>query len=70
MIAVKKVEQQSIDEAIAALLKEVRFTPDKGKGIFIKPNVVIGTGGSAIITSPGVVESMLRYFSVFKLIIG
>jgi len=70
MIAVKKVEQQSIDEAIAALLKEVRFTPDKGKGIFIKPNVVIGTGGSAIITSPGVVESLLRYFSGFKLIIG
>jgi uncharacterized protein (DUF362 family) len=70
MIAVKKVEQQSIDEAIAALLKEVRFTPEKGKGIFIKPNVVIGTGDSSIITSVEVVESLLRYFSGYKLIIG
>ena len=60
MIAVKKVEQQSIDDAIVTLLKEVGFTPDKAKGIFIKPNVVIGTGGSAIITSPAVVESLLR----------
>ena len=70
MIAVKKVEQQSIDETIAALLKEVKFTPDKGKGIFIKPNVVIGTGDSSIITSVEVVESLLRYFSGYKLIIG
>jgi len=36
MIAVRrKVDHQSLNEAIGALLEEVRFTPDKSKGIFI-----------------------------------
>ena len=70
MIAIKRVEQQSLDEAIATLLQEVGCTPDKSKGIFIKPNVVIGTGDYSIITSPAVVESLIRYFSGCKLIIG
>lgn len=51
MIAVRKVDHQSLDEVIASLLQEVRFTPNRAKGIFIKPNVVIGTGDAAIITS-------------------
>ena len=70
MIAVKKVGQQSLNEAMAALLEEVRFTPDEDKGIFIKPNVVIGTGDSSIVTSVEVVESLIRYFSGYRLIIG
>jgi len=43
MIAVRKLDHKSLDEVIATLLEEVRFIPDKSKGIFIKPNVVIGT---------------------------
>jgi hypothetical protein len=70
MIAVRKVEHQGLDEVIASLLQEVRFTPDKSKGIFIKPNVVIGTGDYTIVTSPAVVESLMRYFSGYKLVIG
>ena len=70
MIAVRKVDDQKLDEVIATLIKEVGFTPDKSKGIFIKPNVVIGTGDSSIITSLAVVESLIRYFSGYKITIG
>jgi len=51
MIAVRKVDHQSLDEVIASLLQEVRFIPDKAEEIFIKLNVVISTGDDAIITS-------------------
>jgi uncharacterized protein (DUF362 family) len=70
MIAVKKADNQDLDEAVASLLEETAFVPDKGKGIFIKPNVVIGTGDVSIITSPAVVESLIRYFSGYRIIIG
>jgi len=70
MIAVRKADYQNLDLVIAALLEEVGFTPDKNKGIFIKPNVVIGTGDYSIITSPAVVEALIRYFSGYKIIIG
>ena len=70
MIAVEKVGDQELDEAIATLLKKVGFTPDKGKGIFIKPNVVIGTGDTSIVTSPEVVESLIKYFPGHKITIG
>lgn len=59
-----------MDEAVAALLEDVGFTPDRGKGIFIKPNVVIGTSDASMITSKDVVESLIRYFSGYKLILG
>lgn len=70
MIAVRKADYQNLDEVMAALLEEIEFTPDKDRGIFIKPNVVIGTGDAAIVTSPAVVESLIRYFSGHKLTIG
>ena len=70
MIVVEKVGDRELDEAIATLLKKVGFTPDKGKGLFIKPNVVIGTGDSSIITSLAVVESLIRYFPGYKITIG
>lgn len=70
MIAVRQADLQNLDEVMAALLEEVGFAQDKNRGIFIKPNVVIGTGDTSIITSPLVVESLIRYFSGYKLTIG
>jgi hypothetical protein len=52
MISVGRVDQRNLDEVTARLIEEVGFIPEKGRGIFIKPNVVIGTADTAIITSP------------------
>ncbi len=70
MISVGRVDQRNIDEVTARLIEEVGFIPEKGRGIFIKPNVVIGTADTAIITSPQVVESLLKYFSGHTITIG
>jgi len=70
MIALKEADYHNLDSSIASLLEETAFAPDKSRGIFIKPNVVIGTGDASIITSPAVVESLIRYFSGYKITIG
>ena len=70
MISLKQADTGTIDQALAELLEEVAFSPDKGRGIFIKPNVVIGTGDAGIITSPRVVEALLKYFSGYTITIG
>ena len=70
MIALKQADTETLDQALAQLLGEVNFFPEKGKGIFIKPNVVIGTRDTGIITAPRVVESLLKYFTGYTITIG
>jgi len=70
MISLKQADTGNPDQALAELLEEVGFSPEKGKGIFIKPNVVIGTGDAGIITAPRVVESLLKYFADYPITIG
>ncbi len=70
MIALEQATTDNLDQAIAALLEKVAFSPEKGKGIFIKPNVVIGTGDRGIVTSPAVVESLMKYLAGYEITIG
>jgi uncharacterized protein (DUF362 family) len=70
MIGLKQADAENLDQSLAALLDEVGFSPPHGKGIFIKPNVVIGTRDTGIITAPRVVEALLKYCSGFSITIG
>ncbi len=70
MIGLKQADSGNLDQALARLLEEVNFCPERNKGIFIKPNVVIGTRDTGIITAPGVVESLLKYCAGYSITIG
>ena len=70
MIVLKQADNESLERALFELLDDVRFSPRPGRGIFIKPNVVIGTADNGIVTSPRVVEALLKYLSGHTITIG